>query len=62
LIKLPDGRFVRRSVKVTPFGNFQMMTVVYNGEEYIIGSGDEYIRDEPLPEYFELGKKIGGKK
>lgn len=55
-IRLPDGTFIKRVPKVTQMGNFQMMTIIYNNAQYIIGVGDEYLRG--MPEYFELGKKL----
>jgi hypothetical protein len=55
-IKLPNGEMIKRVPKVTQMGNFQMMTIIYKNDEYIIGNGAEYLQG--FPEYFELGKKL----
>lgn len=55
-IKLPTGEMIKRVLNVEPMGNFQMLWVNYQGEKYLVGDGDEYLRG--FPKYFTLGKKI----
>lgn len=55
-VKLPDESFIFRIPKVIPFGNFQMLAIRYNNNDYLIGDGDEYLRG--LPDTFSLGRKL----
>jgi len=51
-IRTPEGDIIKRKPKAHRVGNFVMMTIRYKNKEYVIGSGDEYLRG--MPEVFEL--------
>ena len=55
-IKLLDNSFIYRVARGYQVGNFYQLVVRYKNSDYMIGDGDEYIRE--LPEYFALGKKL----
>lgn len=55
-ISLSNGEIIMRVPKAEQLGNFVILTVRYNNDEYIINDGDEYLRG--YPSQFTLGKKI----
>ena len=57
VIKLPSGEIIRRVPRFHRLGNFIMITIRYKNEFYLIGEGDEYLRDG-FEKIFELGKKL----
>lgn len=46
----------RTCAKFTVFGNFQMISVRYQGYEHLVGDGDEYLWG--MPDEFELGRRL----
>lgn len=50
-----DGKIIEKSAFVRTLGNFSQLFIKYQGREYFIGNGDEYLKG--LPEYFELDKR-----
>jgi hypothetical protein len=42
-VKLPDGKIEERTARLTPFGNFVMVEVLYNRRWITVGDGDEYL-------------------
>ena len=56
-VKLPNGELIQRVPTFHRLGNFIMITIRYKNEFYLIGDGDEYIRDG-YERVFELGKKL----
>lgn len=54
-IKLPDGKIIKRVPKAESLGNFVNIYIRWNGRDYWIGDGDEYLRG--MPEVFELDPK-----
>ena len=52
-----DGKIITRSVKQEQFGNFVMNIVRYKNNNYLIGDGDEYIR-EGYNQTFTLGRRL----
>ena len=55
-IKLEDGKIINRVVKQERCGNFVMQIVRYNNKEYLVGDGDEYIRDNTKSTIYTLGR------
>ena len=56
-IQMPDGKIIERTIKSSPLGNFSMNVVRIANEEYLLGSGDEYMRGyETVYEYSSLRK------
>lgn len=55
-IKLDNGKIIERKPRFKQFGNFQMMIVRYNNEDYLVGDGDEYLRGHK--DVYTLKKKL----
>lgn len=56
-IKLPTGEIIRRVPTFKQLGNFVMVIVRYKNKRYLVGDGDEYLRDG-YEQVFELGRKL----
>jgi len=56
-IKLDSGVYIYRVPTIVPFGNFRQVIVRVLGSEYLVGDGDEYLRDG-YNKVFTLGKKL----
>jgi len=58
-IKVPNGDIVRRKIRVEQLGNSQMNIVRYMNNDYLIGSGTEYLRGyEEETRFYRLGMKL----
>lgn len=51
-VKTPDGDIVERVTRFERLGNFVNIKVRWNGDDYWVGDGDEYLRG--MPEVFEI--------
>jgi hypothetical protein len=56
-IRLDNGKIIHRVVKHVQFGNFDMKIVTFEGKDYLVGEGDEYLRDGG-DQVFKLGKEL----
>ena len=59
-VKVSDNKTIERVPTFHQLGNFQMITIRYNKSHYLVGEGDEYLRDG-YEKVFELGKKLDWK-
>ena len=57
-VKIKVGNeIIKRKVKQEQMGNFVMNIVRYKNHNYLIGDGDEYIRDG-YNQIFTLGRRL----
>lgn len=56
-VKISEDKIIKRVPTFHALGNFQMVTIRYNNAHYLVGDGDEYLR-EGYEQIFELGKKL----
>lgn len=59
-IMLPDGKVIKRVLRLVQCGNFFMAIVRYQNWDYLLAEweGDEYLRPEDRREYYTLGKRL----
>ena len=53
----PDDKLIFRRLYGNQLGNFVMLSVIYNGSRYSVGSGDEYLRGANEPFLIEESRK-----
>lgn len=56
MVSAPDGTAHYRRAYVRVLGNFAQLSVTYKGQRYMIGNGDEHIRNDP-PAVYALDEK-----
>jgi len=57
-IRLPNGKMIKRVPTGHSFGNFNMLTIRYRNQNYLIGEGDEYLRGYPKHFDLDLSRKV----
>lgn len=57
--RTPDWQTIGRVPKVVQLGNFVLLIVKYNGAEYIVNRGDEYLRGYPDMFQIEENNRVG---